>query len=141
MNSTNEIRLAFSTMTDCPVGKGWDQGKTGQEEEPEAAAVTLVRNTEGLDHPLVQIQANSRDRYLRGTVGSFVKIILITMKRNSNCLYIKEILLKIKAIKMAVKVEEYLAYAFTLGIFVARQGESALSRNVHSNLSAPSLDV
>lgn len=128
-------------MTDCPVGKGWEWGKIGQEEEPDAAAVTLVRNTEDLDHLLVQIQANSRDRYLRGTVSCFVKIILISMKRNSNCWYIKEILLKIKVIKMAVKMNEYLAYGFTFCIFVARQGESTLSRSMHSNLSAPSLVV
>lgn len=74
-------------------------------------------------------------------MGSFVKIILVPMKRNSNCLYIKEILLKIKVIKMAVKISEYLAYAFILCIFVARQGESALSKNVHSHLSTLSVDV
>lgn len=50
----DEIRLAFST-TDCSIGKGWDWGKTGQKEEPEAAGVTVVRNTENLDHLLVQI--------------------------------------------------------------------------------------
>lgn len=67
------------------MGEAWKP-----EGRSEFTAVILVRNNGSLDYLLTQKQATSKDRYVSGRIGSCVKIIFITRKRNSSCFYIKK---------------------------------------------------